>query len=147
MASVNKVTILGNLTRDPEVSYLASGKAVCNISIATSESWRDKASGDRKERTEWHRVQYWGKTAEALAEYLVKGKQVYVEGKIQTRKWKDQAGTERVTTEIRADRLVLLGGKDRSGEMRDRHVKDEEIGHGEPSITHGPVIEDSDIPF
>lgn len=100
---INKVILIGNLGQDPEVRYMPNGGAVTNISIATSESWRDKETGEQKERTEWHRVVFMGKLAEVAGEYLKKGSQVYVEGKLQTRKWTDQEGKERYTTEVLVD--------------------------------------------
>jgi single-strand DNA-binding protein len=110
MASVNKVILIGNLGRDPEVRYMPSGDAVANITIATTETWKDKA-GEKQEQTEWHRVAMFGKTAEIAGEYLKKGSQVYIEGKLQTRKWTDKEGQERYTTEIRADRMQMLGSR------------------------------------
>jgi single-strand DNA-binding protein len=110
MASVNKVILIGNLGRDPEVRYLPSGDAVTNISIATTEQWKDK-SGEKQEQTEWHRVALFGKTAEIAGEYLKKGSAVYIEGRLQTRKWTDKDGQERTTTEIRADRMQMLGSR------------------------------------
>ncbi|WP_217521876.1 single-stranded DNA-binding protein [Vibrio metschnikovii] len=98
--SVNKVILVGNLGADPEVRYMASGSAVANITLATSESWRDKTTGEQRERTEWHRVALYGKLAEVAGEYLRKGSQVYIEGQLQTRKWQDQSGQDRYTTEI-----------------------------------------------
>src|SRR5205823_12876026 len=109
MGSVNKVILVGNLGRDAELRYTPGGAAVATINMATTEVWNDKA-GQRQEKTEWHRVVLWGKSAEALAEYLTKGKQIYVEGKLQTRQWDDKDGNKRYTTEIRSDRIVLLGG-------------------------------------
>ncbi|WP_290567432.1 MULTISPECIES: single-stranded DNA-binding protein [unclassified Leclercia] len=103
---VNKVILVGNLGQDPEVRYLPSGGAVANITLATSESWRDKATGEQKEQTEWHRVVLFGKLAEVAGEYLRKGSQVYIEGQLRTRKWTDQSGTEKYTTEV----LVNVGG-------------------------------------
>ncbi len=111
MASVNKVILVGNLGKDPETRYLPSGDAVTNFSIATTESWKDKASGEKKEATEWHRISTFGKLAEICAEYLKKGSQVYIEGKIQTRKWQDKDGNDRYSTEIKADQMKMLGGK------------------------------------
>ena len=110
MASVNKVILIGNLGRDPEVRYMPSGDAVANITIATTETWKDK-SGEKQEQTEWHRVAMFGKTAEIAGEYLKKGSQVYIEGRLQTRKWTDKEGQERYTTEIRADRMQMLGSR------------------------------------
>jgi single-strand DNA-binding protein len=112
MASVNKVILLGNLGRDPEVRYAADGAAIANVSIATTSRYKDKASGDMKEDTEWHRVVFFGRLAEIASEYLKKGRPVYVEGRLRTRKWQDQSGQERYTTEIVADQMQLLGGRD-----------------------------------
>ena len=109
MSSVNKVIVIGNLGKDPEVRYLASGDAVVNITVATTESWKDKSSGQKKEETEWHRISMFGKTAEIAGQYLKKGAQVYIEGKFQTKKWTDKEGIERYTTEIRCDRMQMLG--------------------------------------
>lgn len=109
MGSVNKVILVGNLGRDAELRYTPGGSAVSTLNLATTEVWNDK-DGQRKEDTQWHRVILWGKTAESLQDYLTKGKQIYVEGKLQTRKWKDKEGNDKYTTEIRGDRIVLLGG-------------------------------------
>src|SRR5512132_4366497 len=115
MGSVNKVILVGNLGRDAELRYTPGGSAVATLNLATTEMWNDKA-GQRQEKTEWHRVVVWGKTAETLNEYLTKGKQIYVEGRLQTRKWEEKGAepgdksTTRYTTEIKADRIVLLGG-------------------------------------
>ena len=116
MASVNKVIIVGNLGRDPEMRYSASGDAMCNITVATTETWKDKATGEKKEATEWHRVQFYGKLAEIAGQYLKKGSQVYVEGSLRTRKWTDKEGQERYTTEIRADEMKMLGSRQGMGE-------------------------------
>ncbi|HXV07891.1 MAG TPA: single-stranded DNA-binding protein [Burkholderiales bacterium] len=119
MASVNKVILIGNLGRDPEVRYLPSGDAVANFSIATTEKWKDK-NGDMQEQTEWHRIAFFGRQAEICGEYLRKGSSVYVEGRLQTRKWTDKDGNERTTTEIRGDRMQMLGGRGGgSAEMRE----------------------------
>jgi single-strand DNA-binding protein len=109
MGSVNKVILVGNLGRDAELRYTPGGAAVATLNMATTEVWNDKA-GQRQEKTEWHRVVLWGKSAESLSEYLVKGKQIYVEGRLQTRQWDDKDGNKRYTTEIRGDRIVLLSG-------------------------------------
>ena len=114
MASVNKVILIGNLGADPETRYLPSGDAVTNIRIATTDTWKDK-SGEKQEHTEWHRVAFFGKTAEIAGEYLKKGSPVYVEGRIRTRKWQDKEGQERYSTEIVADRMQLLGGRSGGG--------------------------------
>ena len=118
MASVNKVILVGNLGRDPETRYLPSGEAVTNISIATTSSWTDKASGEKKEETEWHRVSAFGRLAEIMGEYLKKGSQVYIEGSLRTRKWQDKEGKDRYTTEIRADVMQMLGSRAGAGEPR-----------------------------
>jgi single-strand DNA-binding protein len=114
MASVNKVILVGNLGRDPEVRYLPDGGAVANVSVATTEAWKDKA-GERQEQTEWHRVAFFGKLAEIAGEYLKKGSQIYVEGRIRTRKWQDKEGQDRYTTEIVADRMQMLGSRGGAG--------------------------------
>ncbi|WP_338862313.1 single-stranded DNA-binding protein [Mycetohabitans rhizoxinica] len=115
MASVNKVILVGNLGADPETRYLPSGDAVTNIRLATTDRYKDKASGEFKELTEWHRVVFFGRLAEIAAEYLKKGSPVYVEGRIRTRKWQDQSGQDRYSTEIVADSMQLLGGRSGSG--------------------------------
>ena len=108
---VNKVILIGNLGKDPETRYMPSGSAVTNLTLATSESWKDKQTGENQERTEWHKVAMFGKLAEIAAEYLRKGSQVYIEGKLRTRKWQDKEGKDRWTTEIVADEMQMLGGK------------------------------------
>lgn len=110
MASVNKAILIGNLGKDPEVRYMPSGEAIANITLATTDTWKDK-SGEKQERTEWHRVSFFGRQAEVVGEYLKKGSQIYVEGRIQTRKWQDKEGQDRYTTEIVADRMQMLGSK------------------------------------
>ena len=112
MASVNKCIFIGNLGRDPEMKYTASGEAICNFSIACTESWKDKQTGEKKEMTEWVRISFFGKLAEICGQYLKKGSQVYVEGSMRTRKWTDKDGQERYTTEIRGDVMRILGSKD-----------------------------------
>ena len=114
MASVNKVILIGNLGRDPETRYMPDGGAITNISIATTETWKDK-NGDKQEKTEWHRVAFFGKLAEIAGEYLKKGSQVYVEGRLQTRKWQDKDGNDKYTTEIVADRMQMLGSRQGMG--------------------------------
>lgn len=115
MASVNKVIIVGNLGRDPEMRYMPNGDAVCNIAVATTETWKDKSSGEKKEATEWHRCTMYRKLGEIAGQYLKKGSSVYLEGKLQTRKWTDKEGTERYTTEIIADSMQMLGSGPQSG--------------------------------
>lgn len=111
MASVNKVIVVGNLGRDPEIRTFPSGDQVANATIATTDKWKDKQSGEMKEATEWHRVVFNGRLAEIAGQYLRKGSQVYVEGSLRTRKWTDQSGVEKYSTEIRADQMQMLGGK------------------------------------
>ena len=111
MSSLNKVQLIGRLGADPETRYMPNGSAVTNVRIATSETWKDKQTGDKQERTEWHSVAFFGRLAEVAAEYLRKGSQCYVEGKLRTRKWQDRDGNDRYTTEIVANELVMLGGK------------------------------------
>jgi single-strand DNA-binding protein len=118
MASVNKVIVVGNLGADPETRYLPSGEAVTNIRVATTDKWKDKASGEMKEATEWHRISFFGRLAEIAGEYLKKGSQVYVEGSLRTRKWQDKEGHDRYSTEIRADVMQMLGSRAGSGEPR-----------------------------
>lgn len=123
---LNIVMLIGNLGRDAELRYTPGGVAVATVNLAVTDSWSDKG-GQRQERTEWVRVVLWGKTAEALAEHLVKGKQIHVAGKLQTREWTDKEGVKRFTTEIRADKILLLGGGLRR-ENGDRHLPDEQVG-------------------
>ena len=115
MASVNKVIIVGNLGRDPEVRYTPNGSAVCNVSVATTRSWKNKESGDKSEETEWHRVVFYDKLAEIAGEYLKKGRSVYVEGRLKTRKWQDKDGVEKYTTEIVATDMQMLGSREGMG--------------------------------
>ncbi len=116
MASVNKVIIVGNLGRDPETRYNTEGGAIPNVSIATTDNWKDKATGEKQERTEWHRVVFFSRLAEIAGEYLKKGSQVYIEGALRTRKWTDKEGQERYTTEIVADKMQMLGGRSGMGD-------------------------------
>jgi single-strand DNA-binding protein len=116
MASINKVILIGNLGRDPEVRYSPNGAAICNVTIATSRNWKDKNSGERMEETEWHRVVFYDRLAEIAGEYLKKGRPVYVEGRLKTRKWQDKDGVDKYTTEIIADQMQMLGGRDGGGD-------------------------------
>lgn len=116
MASVNKVILVGNLGRDPETRYMPSGDAITNITIATTDSWTDKSTNEKREATEWHRISFFGKLAEIAGQYLKKGSSIYVEGSLRTRKWQDKDGQERFTTEIRADSMQMLGGKKESSQ-------------------------------
>ena len=113
MSSVNKVILIGNLGKDPEMRYLPSGEAIANFSVATSENWTDKTSGEKKELTEWHRVTFFGRTAEVVGQYVKKGSKIYVEGSLRTRKWQDKEGQDRYTTEVRGDVMRML---DRRGD-------------------------------
>jgi single-strand DNA-binding protein len=115
MASVNKVIVIGNLGRDPEVRYTPSGSAVCNVSVATTRTWKNKESGDKQEETEWHRVVFYDRLAEIAGEYLKKGRPVYVEGRLKTRKWQDKEGKDTYTTEIIAEQMQLLGSREGMG--------------------------------
>ena len=148
MGSVNKVILVGNLGRDAEVRYTPGGAAVAKFSIATTEVWNDKA-GQRQERTEWHNIDLWGKQAESLSEYLVKGKQVYVEGRLQTDEYTDKEGQKKKSTKVRCERVVLLGGGGRgSGGSSER--TDRSTGGGGTSASHDDTSEpltDDDIPF
>jgi len=142
MGSVNKVILVGNLGRDAEVRHTPGGQAVATLNLATTETWNDK-DGQRQEKTEWHRVVLWGKQAESLQEYLTKGKQIYIEGRLQTRQWDDKDGNKRYTTEIKADRITLLGSAGGGGRSMDRGG---DFGQGEPMREPVDVPED-DIPF
>jgi single-strand DNA-binding protein len=141
MASVNKVILIGNLGADPETKYLPSGDAVTNIRIATSEKWKDKG-GEQKDHTEWHRIGFFGKLAEIAGEYLKKGSSVYVEGKIRTRKWQDKEGQDKYSTEIVADRLQMLGGR-----QRETTTEEPEPTRQEAKVKGGFDTMDDDIPF
>jgi len=116
MASVNKVILVGNLGADPESRYMPNGDAVCNVRLATTESWKDKSSGEKKEITEWHRVVFYRRLAEIAGQYLKKGTPVYIEGRIRTRKWQDKDGQDRYTTEIEANEMQMLGRREGMGE-------------------------------
>lgn len=117
MASINKVILIGNLGRDPEVRYSPNGSAICNITVATSRNWKDKNSGEKVEETEWHRIVFYDRLAEIAGEYLKKGRPVYVEGRLKTRKWQNKEGQDVYTTEVIADNMQLLGGRDGGGGM------------------------------
>ena len=125
---VNKVIIVGNLGKDPETRYMPSGSAVTNLRIATTEAWKDKQSGEQQERTEWHAVAMFGRLAEIAAEYLRKGSQVYIEGKLRTRKWQDKEGKDRYTTEIRGDVMQMLGSRPGAGEPREGGAREAREG-------------------
>lgn len=149
MASVNKAIIIGNLGRDPELRYAPSGDAICNITVATTETWKDKQSGEKKEATEWHRIVMFSKLAEVAGKYLKKGSQVYIEGKLNTRKWQDKDNQDRYTTEIRADQMKLLGsrpdGASAPQEPRQSAAKPQQSA---PQQSGGGFSDfDDDIPF
>ncbi len=135
MASVNKVIIVGNLGKDPEIRYLPSGSAICSVNIATSRQWKDKTSGERQEETEWHRVTFFDRMAEIAGEYLKKGKSVYVEGRLKTRKYTDKDGVEKYATDIIATDMQLLGGREggASGGGMGGSTSDDEMGSARPS--------------
>ncbi len=139
MASVNKVILVGNLGRDPEVRYMPDGNALCNLNLATTYSWKDKASGDKKEETEWHRVTLRNRLAEVAGEYLKKGSPVYIEGRLRTRKWTDKENIERYTTEIVADSMQLLGSRGGAGAPGgDRMGGGDAMGDGDaPRVSGG----------
>jgi single-strand DNA-binding protein len=141
MAGLNKVTLIGNLGRDPELRYTQGGTAVLNFTLATTERWNDREGG-KQERTEWHRVVVWGKQAEVCSNLLAKGKQVYVEGRIQSREWKDKEGGERRSYEIVANRVMMLGR--REGEAAGAGADD---SAAQPSESADPEYSDDDIPF
>jgi single-strand DNA-binding protein len=154
MASVNKVIIVGNLGRDPETRYMPDGAALTNVSVATTYAWTDKASNEKKEETEWHRVTFRGRLAEVAGEYLKKGSQVYVEGRLRTRKWQDKEGVEKYTTEIIAERMQMLGSRSGMGEPRERSepaMSDESRPSGgaakKPAAASKFDDMDDDIPF
>lgn len=151
MASVNKVILVGNLGRDPETRYMPNGEAVTNVTIATTDTWKDKATGEKKEATEWHRVVFYRKLAEIAGQYLKKGSQVYIEGSLRTRKWQDKEGQERYTTEIIADTMQMLGSRQGSGEApaREREAAPAPAAAGggkKPAASNFGDMDD-DIPF
>ena len=145
---INKVILVGNLGADPETRYMPSGSAVTNLSVATSESWKDKQTGEQKERTEWHKVAMFNRLAEIAAEYLRKGSQVYIEGKLRTRKWQDRDGNDRWTTEVIADEMQMLGGRGGAGGGGGSMASGRDSGPA-PSAPpqSGPDDFDDDIPF
>ncbi len=144
---INKVILVGNLGADPETRYMPSGSAVTNLSVATSESWKDKQTGEQNERTEWHKVVMFDRLAEIAAEYLRKGSQVYIEGKLQTRKWQDRDGNDRWTTEIRASEMQMLGGRGGAGGGSFGGGGGSQKSGGSAPPQPGPDDFDDDIPF
>ncbi|MCD6027476.1 MAG: ssb [Solimicrobium sp.] len=165
MASVNKVIILGNLGRDPETRYMPSGDAMTTISIATTDTWKDKTTGEKKDTTEWHRVVFFGKLAEIAGQYLKKGSAVYVEGSLRTRKYTDKDGIEKYATDIRADTMQMLGGRPGSTGMDNNYDAQHGMHNSAPAVPHQGMatqsppatpsraaatfasMEDDDIPF
>lgn len=151
MASVNKVILVGNLGRDPETRYMPDGAALTNASLATSFQWTDKASGEKKEETEWHRLSFRGRLAEIAGEYLKKGSQVYVEGRLRTRKWQDKEGQDRYTTEVMVDVMQMLGSRAGAGEPRAEARESSSEPRGEKAGAKKPAgkFDDmaDDIPF
>ncbi len=145
MASLNKVMLIGNLGTDPEVRVMPSGGSVCNISIATTENWRDKNSGDKREKTEWHKIVMFGRQAEIAEQYLKKGSPVYIEGRLQTRKWTTKEGEDRYTTEILADRMQFLSSKTSEGFTDPNMGKTQNSEAGGSSEPKFP--DEEDIPF
>lgn len=149
MASLNQVQIIGNLGNDPDIRYTQGGTAVANISVATTEKWKDKQSGELKEQTEWHRVVFFGKLAEIVGEYLKKGASVFVQGRLQTEKWTDNNGVDRYTTKIIASDMRMLGGRrdgDSGGERSQRSGSSSQQRQTPPP-DHGADFADDDIPF
>jgi single-strand DNA-binding protein len=150
VSGVNKAILVGNLGADPEVCYTASGTCVTTFNIATNEKWTDKTTGEKQERTEWHRIVAWGKLGEICGEYLTKGKQVYIEGKLQTRSWDDRDGIKRYTTEVVAREMVMLGGGGGSQGNRPPHPGEVDgESYNTPPQSAGPPgpPDDDDIPF
>ncbi len=146
MASLNKIMLIGNLGKDPEMRYLPNGDAVCNITVATSEQWKDKQTGDKKESTEWHRVVFFRRLAEIAGEYLKKGSSVYVEGSIKTKKWQDKDGNDRYTTEIVGNEMKMLGGK--AGQDDAPRAQEPRREASRASVpAKGNTFDDDDIPF
>ncbi|MGZ5080861.1 MAG: single-stranded DNA-binding protein [Usitatibacter sp.] len=149
MSSVNKVILVGRLGKDPETRYQPNGGAITNISLATSEKWKDKTSGEMQEKTEWHRVAFFQKLAEIAGEYLKKGALIYVEGKLTTNKWTDKEGIERYTTQIVADRMQMLGSRgDGGGDSEERPARNTSKPASRPAATGGKFDDfEDDIPF
>ena len=146
MASINKVIIVGNLGRDPENRYLPSGEQVTSIAVATTDRWRDKASGEQKEQTEWHRISFFGKLAEIAGQYLKKGSQVYIEGRLRTRKYTDKEGIDRYATEIIADTMQMLGSRQEGQQSTGRNSYSEAKQTGRRAAP-SDYDDSSDIPF
>jgi single-strand DNA-binding protein len=144
---VNKVILVGNLGKDPEIRYMPNGNAVANLTLATTESWKDKQTGDQQEKTEWHRVVMFRRLAEIAGEYLKKGSQIYIEGKLQTRKWQDNSGNDRYTTEIVADEMQMLGGRGGGSAGFADNTAPAMASASATAAAAGPSDFDDDIPF
>ena len=142
MSSVNKVILIGNLGKDPEIRSFSNGDQVANVSLATTDKWKDKATGEQREHTEWHRLQFTGRLAEIAGQYLKKGSQIYVEGSIRTRKWQDQSGQDKYSTEIRVDSMQMLGGRPSGEQQAPRQQR-----AAQPAQGGGFEDMDDDIPF
>lgn len=147
MASVNKVTIVGNLGRDPETRYMPSGDAVTNIAVATTDTWKDKTTGEKKEQTEWHRISFFGKLAEIAGQYLKKGSQVYIEGSLRTRKYTDKDGVEKYATEIKADSMQMPGSRQGAGGAAVQDSGAPARQQQAPAQRPSAADDDDDIPF
>ena len=149
MASINKVILVGNLGRDPEIRYMPSGDAIATLAVATTDKWKDKASGEQKEATEWHRISAFGKLAEIMGQYLKKGSQVYIEGKLKTRKYTDKDGVEKYSTEIVCDTMQMLGGNKQEGDSapapRQQQAAPQQRQAAKPAPNFSDM--DDDIPF
>ena len=146
---INKVILVGNLGNDPDIRYTAGGAAVANISVATTDSWKDKETGEQQDRTEWHRVVFFARLAEVVGEYLRKGSQVYIEGRLQTRKWQDKSGNDRYSTEIVANEMQMLGGRAGGGQSNEQAPPpmSENPADSRPTTAAGNDFVDDDIPF
>jgi single-strand DNA-binding protein len=146
MASINKVILIGNLGNDPDLRYMPNGEAVCNLTLATSETWKDK-SGEKQEKTEWHRLTFYRKLAEIAGEYLKKGAKIYIEGRLETRKWVDKEGITRYTTEIICDKMQMLGGRGDRSESTGAAPRQQGGGSGKPEGKGDFDNFEDDIPF
>ena len=149
MASVNRVTILGNVGKDPEIRYMPNGEAIANFSVATSSKWKDKTTGEAREETEWHRIVIYGKLAGIVEKYIKKGSSVYLEGKLKTRKWQDKDGSDRYATEVIVDQMQMLGGKSSEEPPRSSNNTPaaQRVRTQNPPVANGVMDMDDDIPF
>lgn len=147
MSGINRVTLIGNVGQEPDVRYMQNGDAVANVSIATSESWKDKNTGEKQEKTEWHRVVFFRRLAEVVAEYVKKGSKIYIEGKLQTKKWQDKDGNDRYTTEIVADRMQMLDSKGGNQGQTPQQQEPQQAPQQQDNGGGGDGGFDDDIPF